>query len=883
MRGIERRARENIRLFTLLHPERYGSLDGYQSKSAGFRELLVRLLPASWTIGRSSGIWCEAHPLEPSIPDTGFKIHVSTAHDRARELLAAVVPLLVSERVAFKVLVDEFVLDLSNSHMWARGASGKFITIYPADVVQMKRLMEQLHGVTKDFVGPYILSDKRYKGSHVLFYRYGAFRGLGRLNAYGEQVPHLRTTDGRLLPDPRPPFFTLPPGVDDPFPDDDQGAAGEPILHGRYKALSAMSSSSKGGVYRCLDLTSRVEVVLKEARPLVNRGRKNPCDAVDCLENEYRILKRLEATGLAPRALDFFQDWEHSFLVMELVRGSKLSAHMASGQLSLIASPTPGADEVRRFCETFLAVSRKLITALRTIHSRGVVIQDISPKNILFDLEHDQLTFIDFEAALDLQNPEQGPVIRLFTPGFGVERPAGPVPTFREDHQALSRVLGDFLYPPTPFFMLAPHQREPMLTHFAQEKGIPEAFVRLIFGIEQDFARADELLAEAERSLGSIHSSQPLPLRREEDALRESLDGIIRYITDQIHSGEDPLDLPTDYRRFTTNRLSAAYGASGIALFLQRVGKPPPEVFLEALLRESSQVDNQRYAPGLYIGSAGIAWTLLELGWRKEAEALLEVAAHSPLLFENADLFYGGGGFGLTNLFFFDRLGDEKYLQRAIQVFDTLKPGIQSSEQGYFFENNGDVYHGLAHGASGLAYFCLKLHQATGRQEHLDAALRLLDFDLSSADRRKGHPRFHRSRRESVFYPYWHIGSAGIGCVALRFYDVLRDERYAQESRSIAASLAGNYSVFPTNFTGMAGLGGFFVDLYRYTGEEVWRTEARRFLDRVMLFALERPTGLVFPGEDLLRVSTDYGTGSAGTGSFIHRLLTGSGIPYLDF
>ncbi|MFY0577841.1 hypothetical protein ACN28S_29135 [Cystobacter fuscus] len=61
---------------------------------------------------------------EPSFPDTGFKIHVSTAHDRAREILTTVVPLLVAERVAFKVLVDEFVLDLSNSHMWARGASG---------------------------------------------------------------------------------------------------------------------------------------------------------------------------------------------------------------------------------------------------------------------------------------------------------------------------------------------------------------------------------------------------------------------------------------------------------------------------------------------------------------------------------------------------------------------------------------------------------------------------------------------------------------------------------------------------------------------------------------------------------------------------------------
>ena len=59
--------------------------------------------------------------------------------------------------------------------------------------------------------------------------------------------------------------------------------------------------------------------------------------------------------------------------------------------------------------------------------------------------------------------------------------------------------------------------------------------------------------------------------------------------------------------------------------------------------------------------------------------------------------------------------------------------------------------------------------------------------------------------------------------------------------------------------------------------------EARRFADRVMLFAIEKPSGLVFPGEELVRISTDLGTGSAGTGLFLHRIAAGGGIPYLDF
>ena len=81
----------------------------------------------------------------------------------------------------------------------------------------------------------------------------------------------------------------------------------------------------------------------------------------------------------------------------------------------------------------------------------------------------------------------------------------------------------------------------------------------------------------------------------------------------------------------------------------------------------------------------------------------------------------------------------------------------------------------------------------------------------------------------------------------------------------------------------MAGIGNFFVDLHRRTGEAGYLEEARRFADRVMLFAIEKPGGLVFPGEDLVRISTDYGTGSAGIGTFLHRILTGDGLPYLDF
>lgn len=49
-----------------------------------------------------------------------------------------------------------------------------------------------------------------------------------------------------------------------------------------------------------------------------------------------------------------------------------------------------------------------------------------------------------------------------------------------------------------------------------------------------------------------------------------------------------------------------------------------------------------------------------------------------------------------------------------------------------------------------------------------------------------------------------------------------------------------------------------------------------------MLLAVRRPAGLVFPGEELTRISVDYGTGSGGAGTLLHRLVAGGGVPYFD-
>ena len=883
MEGIERRARKDLYLFTLLNPERYEGLERYRPRRPGFGDHLAPLLPQDWR-GEQRGIWFTVRPPRCRVPPVGFKLHLSSIPAHARPLLSAIVPVLVEEGVPFKVLVDDAMLDLNNSSIRSGGACGKFVTLYPRDPAQFRRLLERLEPLTRDFVGPYILSDRPYRDSKVLFYRYGTFLPSGRLTLQGERDASFVGPDGRLVEDPRLPYFSLPEGVSDPFPEAPGDADEDSALKGRYEPVLVLGSSSKGGVYLCRDLQTGREVVVKEARPHVNQGRHRPQDAVACLENERRILQRLEGTVAAPRLLDAFQEWEHHFLVMERAPGLSLSQLMGRELLGLTVEGRPSPEQLQGFRYTFVRLARQLAAHVRAIHARGVIIRDLAPQNILYDANCGTVTLIDFESSY-CEHPEvASPVIPLTTPGFGPD-PRAPgadalTPTREQDLQALGRVLGELLYPVAPFFSLAPERRRPVLEHFARERGLPGLLVELAFATQEP-ARFDALLDAAERA--------PLPLPRlhrptlDEAALRSRLAGLAHYLEEESRRGEDALDLPTDYRRSVTNRLGVAYGASGIAVALQRMRGEVPERFLDALLTEAGRADLAHYPPGLFVGLSGIAWSLLELGQREAAERLLATAAESPLLGQGADLFYGDAGWGLTQLFFHHRLGDARFLHAARDAARRIEAKLERVPEGLRYVNQGDVYCGLAHGSAGIGYFLLRLYEATREAGWLERARALLAHDLRRGQAHEGALRFQRSAQEPLVYPYWALGGAGLGALALRFHAVTGDPGELQAARRIAHGLRGQYTVFPSVFYGMAGLGHFFVDLFQHTGEAEAREEALRFAERVLLFAVERPSGQVTPGEGLLRLSTDYATGSSGIGVLLHRLLVGGGMPFLDF
>jgi eukaryotic-like serine/threonine-protein kinase len=143
------------------------------------------------------------------------------------------------------------------------------------------------------------------------------------------------------------------------------GMAGT-ILGERYRVGQVIGDGGMGSVYRGTDLVLGRDVALKVFRADVT----NP-DELRRQQAEARMLAGLNHPGLVTlfdTGTLLSGGREVPFLVMELVSGTDLRGHLASG-------PLPGAEVAR--------LGAELAGALQYIHHRGVIHRDIKPANIL--------------------------------------------------------------------------------------------------------------------------------------------------------------------------------------------------------------------------------------------------------------------------------------------------------------------------------------------------------------------------------------------------------------------------------------------------------------------------------------------------------------------
>lgn len=831
-----------------------------------------KLLPKLWRL-RKEYNWTYVMAPKPAHPVQGWKIHVSTRPASAVRTLESVTPICVDHEVDFKFASDPRVLGNLLSKLCARSASGKFITIYPKHEASFRSILEALYDELKGEDGPYILSDKRYKDSKTIFYRYGGIQPFSDIDPTGSRTSLIIDHNMQFVEDHRNPYFSLPSFVKDIFeaPLEKMEQVSEGFCHGKYHIHSVIRFSNVGGVYKGKNSQTGADVIIKEARPHIELDDQG-VSAVERLKKEFRMLSKLAGTGLAPAGLDFFQEWEHVYMAQEFIPGENLREFGARRNKLIQAHPTRA--ELNEWFSDVKLIAKNALRIVDQLHQQGIIFGDLSLNNVMIDPETMELRLIDFEGAREIGVDLP---VNMYTPGFALKsRQKRENIAFSDDYFGLGCLLASLLMPITPLMDLKGDVVDVLLEEARRDVGVPPAYANII----------RNLLSEAPRPLADhvrVLEDAGLVLERPEvySPRHAADDGVLekaRFILD-FHAAV--MDTQRHDRLFPAGPellqpLSLDHGALGVAYAWQRIQQCVPEQVERWIL---NHFEPRAYLPGLYNGGSGLAWALLEMGHRDAAADALYHARLHRVLFHRMTLGSGAAGYGLSNLNFWLRTQEEVYLREAIKIADILCEAKIEHGDGYVWEDpegKDGAGVGLMEGGSGIALALLYAYCATGNGTYLAVGEGALRADLSFGGEIAGSLGFpRRTKGSGVMYPYLAHGSAGVGTAVLRYFAVTRKPEYLEITRRIDHAVSQKYSVAPGLFNGLAGLGNYLLDAAEFLSDDKYVGLARRAAEGLTCFEVPREKGLAFPGEGLMTLNTGFASGSSGIALFLHRLGTG--------
>ncbi|WP_330461322.1 class III lanthionine synthetase LanKC [Streptomyces sp. NBC_00820] len=826
-----------------------------------------RAVPDGWHAGRT-GDWLTLTPLgedgtPPPAPAQGWKIHSSATAVNAERIADIVWDYCVPRRIPFKFVPGPHLLHLRNAKYAGRDTSGKFVTVYPDGEEQLHEVLRELGALLKGFEGPYILTDLRWEDG-PLYVRYGAFARRYVVDERGSLVLAVADGEGRLVPDRRDPSFQVPEWVTLPEFLRPQLEARNTTTVGElpYRIEKALHFSNGGGVYVGTDTRDGRRVVLKEGRPHAGLAADG-ADAVARLEREKEALERAAGTGVVPEVLDWFALGEHRFLVMEFVEGRPLNSFFAERHPLLTPDPDPAG--IADYTAWALRVHGAVERAVEALHARGLVFNDLHVFNIMVAPDEETVYLIDFEAAAPAEENGRQTVAH---PGFFAppDRRGKDV-----DRYALACLRLALFLPVTTLFVVdrgkAAHLAEVIAEQFPD---VPRAFL-------------DEAVAEITRDVAggrTRRTAAPLTLPGDWPHSRDSM---VKAILASATPERDDRLFPGDIAQFGDGGgLGLAHGAAGVLYALAACGAARYEEG-ERWLLDHTAPPPPGTPLGLYDGLAGVALVLDRLGHRQRALDLV-----SGILRENwrklsSDLHGGLAGLGLVLGHLAASTGEPDLLACAAEAEEILIRRLAEP-----IPDTPRRRAGLMRGASGPALFLLRRHALTGDARAAAAAAEALRRDLAGCVVQKATGGLEVDEGWRTL-PYLGDGSAGIGLVlddylahagsggaafgalagattdgresALFAHAAAAAEEFERARDGILTAATSRFYAQPGLFQGRAGM---ILHLARGSAPGATRERLAQQIAGLGWFTMAYEGQLAFPGHQMMRLSMDLATGTAG-------------------
>lgn len=805
--------------------------------------------------------WVSFLPRDVEFPAQGWKIHCSATLENASRLLETVSDYCFNQRLPFKFLRSREKLFASNSKFANRGSSGKFITIYPPDDDQLRRVLEELGHLIGGSDGPYILSDLRWHNG-PLYVRYGAFRWQTGEHST-DDVPPLVDPQGNVISDERRPGFHPPEWVKIPeFLTNrtlDDEASKMP-----YRATHALHFSNGGGVYVAEDPRSGQTVVLKEARPFAGLD-DDGYDAVHRLRHEFDMLNRLSGLPCVPQVYEIFEILGHHFIAMERIEGDDLKR--ATMRRTPILKPL---DKTYRnpadFSRWALMIADRIDRAVSSIHARGVIIGDVHPKNIV--LRDDEPVFLDFEfsqADCPTWSSPQG------VPGYLAPRDLVGI---EADLWAAAIVKLDLFLPQATLCDHDVRKVEQLVGYVVSRFDLPERFHTGILRAVQPLKkievsrRATQIEANRQWRLARTPQVDALLSHDTTWAIEDLADSLAAGIVSSATPHREDRLYPGDIAQFTgRERLSLGHGAAGVMLSLHASGAQVPDEHERWLLDSIHSWEEAK--PGLYDGVHGVAFALDTIGQPEIARDLLSRQPVHRLRDGSVDIWSGAAGIGLNYLYLSKRWDDEDLLVDALRMESLLTTELSQADR-------DSVKPGYFHGWSGPALFWIDLYRHTDNADYLSRAYEAIQIDLARCIVTKNDTLEADEGWRTL--PYLGTGGLGIGMAIGEYLRHEQDPDFLVADNQIFRSALYEQYAQPILTYGSAGMMLYLIHRRSYAPSKELEYGMAHHLEMLRYHAVSYKGHAAFRGDQQLRLSMDLATGSAGvllalTSLAQHKLL----------
>ncbi|MBQ50016.1 MAG: hypothetical protein CMP10_21740, partial [Zetaproteobacteria bacterium] len=166
---------------------------------------------------------------------------------------------------------------------------------------------------------------------------------------------------------------------------------------GKFEILEEIYTSTRSWVVRARGDDYQNDIILKSSF----NDHPEPAE-IATLHREFEIYRKIDDPRIV-KALDFVKIEHRSFIVQEIALGRSLD--------SMIKESHPFS------LEQVLAIGIEIAEALQAIHGAGIIHKDINPRNIIYDIDSQKLTLIDFGIATMLNHESSEINVKGFLEG----------------------------------------------------------------------------------------------------------------------------------------------------------------------------------------------------------------------------------------------------------------------------------------------------------------------------------------------------------------------------------------------------------------------------------------------------------------------------------